>query len=247
MRIGLKCYNTHHAVKGGFQRQGDFELSVVPIEPLPRPETLSDAAYERLAGNLMDGAYSPGDSVTTRGIAAELGVSATPVREAMLRLVQEGALEMRNARSVVVPKLTHAGLNEIYCFRTLLEPMLAATAMQFPTNGLVAKLEDIMCRMIKAYETKDYRTVFRENRSFHFHIYDRSNMPFVISSVRAAWLRIGPTFRLLYPNASNPSDAVRIHTYAIDAIRTGDANGLSAAIRYDLARGETILKKVIPA
>src|SRR5215472_18250466 len=92
---------------------------------LPRPETLSEAAYERVAISLMDGAYVPGDRVATRGLATDLGVSATPAREAMLRLVNEGALELRNARTIVVPTLTAARLKEIYCVRHALEPMVA--------------------------------------------------------------------------------------------------------------------------
>src|SRR5215467_10884462 len=97
-------------------------------DALPRPETLSEAAYERVATSLMDGAYVPGDRVATRGLATDLGVSATPAREAMLRLVSEGALELKNARTIVVPTLTAARLKEIYCVRHALEPMAAEQA-----------------------------------------------------------------------------------------------------------------------
>src|ERR1700694_3247592 len=95
---------------------------------LPRRETLAEAAYEQVAASLMDGAYVPGDRVATRGLAAELGVSATPAREAMLRLVGEGALELRTARTIVVPALSARRLKEIYCVRYALEPMAAEHA-----------------------------------------------------------------------------------------------------------------------
>src|SRR5215471_5961271 len=159
---------------------------------LPRPETLAEAAYEQVAASLMDGAYIPGDRVATRGLASDLGVSATPAREAMLRLVSEGALELRNARTIVVPTLTAARLSEIYCVRYALEPMAAEHAAPHITEEHMRKLERAQERMRVAYDRKDYPAVFRENREFHFRIYGAAGMPLVSTFIKAAWLRIGP-------------------------------------------------------
>ena len=212
---------------------------------LPRPETLAEAAYEQMAASLMDGAYVPGDRVATRGLAADLGVSATPAREAMLRLVSEGALELKNARTIVVPTLTAARLKEIYCLRHALEPMAAAQAAERLTGEDIRRLERSQERMGAAYARADYRTVFRENREFHFRIYGAAAMPLVLSFIQAAWLRIGPTFRLLYPTLAVPADALRIHDAAIAAARAGAADQLRDAIGEDLRRGEVLLGKVI--
>jgi DNA-binding GntR family transcriptional regulator len=214
-------------------------------EILPRPETLSEAAYERVAANLMDGAYVPGDRVATRGLATDLGVSATPAREAMLRLVSEGALELRNARTIVVPTLTAARLKEIYCIRYAFEPMAAQEAAPNISDDDVKKLERTQERMRAAYDRQDYPAVFHENREFHFRIYGAAGMPLVSTFIKAAWLRIGPTFRLLYPTLAVPADAIRVHELAIAAARAHDATKLAAAIHEDLARGERLLSRVI--
>ena len=193
----------------------------------------------------MDGAYLPGDRVATRGLATDLGVSATPAREAMLRLVSEGALELRNARTIVVPTLTAARLKEIYCVRFALEPTAAEVAAPKFTNEDTAKLERTQERMCAAYERGDYRAAFHENREFHFRIYETADMPLVMTFIQAAWLRIGPTFRLLYPTLAVPDDAKRIHEIALAAIRNHDGPALAAAIRQDLQRGEALLSRVI--
>jgi DNA-binding GntR family transcriptional regulator len=214
---------------------------------LPRPDTLAEAAYEQVAASLMDGVYVPGDRVATRGLAADLGVSATPAREAMLRLVSEGALELKNARTIVVPTLTAARLKEIYCVRYALEPMAAEQAAEYIADEDIRRLERGQERMRAAYARQDYRTVFRENRDFHFHIYGAAGMPLVLSFIQAAWLRIGPTFRLLYPTLAVPADALRVHDAAIAAARDRDGAKLREAIHHDLQRGEVLLGRVIPA
>jgi DNA-binding GntR family transcriptional regulator len=216
-------------------------------ETLARPETLSEAAYEQVGVSLMDGAYVPGDRVATRGLATDLGVSATPAREAMLRLVSEGALELRNARTIVVPTLTAARLKEIYCIRYALEPMAAEGAAPNITDDDLKKLERAQERMRAAYDQQDYPSVFRENREFHFRIYGAAGMPLVSTFIKAAWLRIGPTFRLLYPTLAVPADAIRVHEAAIAAAGARDGAKLAATIREDLERGERLLSRIIQA
>jgi DNA-binding GntR family transcriptional regulator len=216
------------------------------LAALVRPETLAEAAYDRVAQSLMDGAYVPGDRVASRSVAADLGISATPAREAILRLVGEGALELVNARIVAVPQLTHDRLKEIYALRYALEPMAAAEAAEKLTDEDLRRLNRAQERMKTAYDRRDYRTVFSTNREFHFCIYTASGMPLALSFMRATWLRIGPTFRLLYPSLAVPADAVRIHEQAIAAARVRDGKALSDAIRNDLARGEALLTRVIP-
>src|SRR5215813_10720346 len=131
------------------------------FDVIVRPETLAETAYDRLAASLMDGALIPGDRVASRNLAADLGISATPAREAMLRLVGEGALEMVNARTIVVPELSSARLNEIYLVRLSLEPKCAAAAAKRLTDADLRGLERTQQRMINAYATRDYRAVFR--------------------------------------------------------------------------------------
>lgn len=95
------------------------------------------------------------------------------------------------------------------------------------------------------YRRGDYRMAFRSDGEFHFRIYEAAEMPLVVSFIRAAWMWIGPTFRLLYPTIANPDDAIRIHAEAIAAIKAHDAAGLAAAIERDLLRGEGLLRQLL--
>jgi DNA-binding GntR family transcriptional regulator len=216
-----------------------------PPRLLERPATLAEGAYEIIAANLMEAGYVPGEKLATRNLAAQLGVSLTPAREAVLRLVREGALEMLNARTTVVPTLSPQRFREIYCIRHSLEPTVARIAADRLTADDIKALERSLERMTGHYRRGDYRMAFRSDGEFHFRIYEAAEMPLVVSFIRAAWLRVGPTFRLLYPAIANPDDAIRIHAAAIAAIRAQDAAGLAAAIEKDLLRGEGLLRRLL--
>jgi DNA-binding GntR family transcriptional regulator len=221
-------------------RRSEFEP-----EALERPITLAEAAYESVATSLMEGGYVPGDRLVARALAAQLGVSLTPAREAVLRLVSEGALELRNPRTIVVPTLSPQQFKEIYCIRHALEPTAARIAATQLTSEDVKALERLLERMTGHYARGDYRQAFRSNREFLFRIYAAAGMPLVLSFIQAAWLRVGPTFRLLYPTLAVPEDALRIRAEAISAIKAQDPDGLSAAIEKDLRRGEALLSRLI--
>ena len=216
-----------------------------PPRLLERPATLAEGAYESISASIMEGGFVPGEKLATRTLAAQLGVSLTPAREAVLRLVREGALELFNARTTVVPTLSQDRFKEIYCIRHSLEPKVAGIASKHLTGDDVRALERSLERMVTSYRRGDYRSAFRSDGEFHFRIYGAAGMPLIVSFIRAAWLRVGPTFRLLYPGIANPDDAIRIHTEALAAVKAKDGTGLASAIERDLVRGEELLGRLV--
>ena len=148
-------------------------------------------------------------------LAAQLGVSLTPAREAVLRLVSEGALELRNPRTIVVPTLSPQQFKEIYCIRHALEPTAARIAAARLTGEDVKALEQLLERMTGHYARGDYRQAFRSNREFHFRIYAAAGMPLVLSFIQAAWLRVRSDVSVALSNArgagGRPSNSCRSH------------------------------------
>src|ERR1700687_2218832 len=104
----------------------------------------------------MEGGHVPGDRLVARALAAQLGVSLTPAREAVLRLVSEGALELRNPRTIVVPTLSAQHFREIYCIRHALEPTAAKLAARHLTDEDAKVLERSLERMSGHYARGDY-------------------------------------------------------------------------------------------
>ena len=92
---------------------------------------LRNSVYDALRQRFVTGKFMPGSSLSTRGVARELGVSQMPVREALSRLAAEGAVEIRSKRRIVVPLMTAARFKDLLRCRELLEPEAAAAALPF--------------------------------------------------------------------------------------------------------------------
>ncbi|RWM45502.1 GntR family transcriptional regulator [Mesorhizobium sp.] len=215
------------------------------FERLAPSKTMAETAYDRVSELLMDGAYQPGDRLVTRAVANELDIGLTPVREALLRLAGEGTLDQVNSRAMTVPILSAARLVEIYKLRLALEPMIAAEAIDKISVAAFSNLEASMVAMADAYKRQDYRAAFKQNRRFHFAIYQAAEMPFVLNVIRSAWRMVGPMFRQADPGAADPKEALEIHSGVMDALKRRNAAQLRSWLCQDLKRGRRLLRSLI--
>lgn len=167
--------------------------SLDELPPLRR-ETLGDQAYAALRDRLAAGELAPGERLSLRSMAAALGVSVMPVREAVTRLVVDEALEVMPNRSIRVPETTLGKFRELTEVRKAVEGFAAERA------ATEAGAEDI--RTIQSHEVAfraeafapepDMRAVIRANRDFHFAVYAAAGLPSLTTIIEGLWLRIGP-------------------------------------------------------
>jgi DNA-binding GntR family transcriptional regulator len=215
------------------------------IRPVERYDTLADRAYEQLRHALTTGSFHPGQKLTIRKIAAVLGISATPARDAIARLLSERVLESGPNRTVSVPMLDRDKVRQIYLLRTALEGMAAELAApKFDSAGIEA-LERTQIALIAAMDRNDYKRVLAENEEFHFGIYRRSEVPLLVEMIGALWLKLGPSLNFLYPSYNHTRKGVSHHLATIRALRAADAAGVRAAIEADLRDGEQELGKAL--
>jgi DNA-binding GntR family transcriptional regulator len=200
---------------------------------LPPENTLHAQAYDRIKEALMTGVYRPGQKVTIRALAAALGVSATPIREALRRLVGDGALEILPNRTVRVPVLTRTRLEEITSIRIRLEGLAAARAAERMSDAEVAALDKLQLEMAAARDRRDFQTYMAANESFHFTVYRAAGLPSLLRLIEAMWLQCGPFMNVLRPTMRG----IDLHSEAIRAIQAHDAELAQAAIEQDITRG----------
>lgn len=207
------------------------------MEPIERSDTLSDKAYERLREALMSGTYKPGDALSIRGLADTLGISATPARDAISRLLWERGLQSGPFRTVLVPKLTKESLGDAYEVRLSLEGLAASLAAPRYTDTDVAELEAIHKGHVKAVNGRNYRAALAANESFHFHIYERANNELLLEIIRGVWLKLGPSLNLLYPKYVQTRQGVTHHEEIVSAMRKRNAGLARKAVEADLRTG----------
>lgn len=197
--------------------------------------TLNDRAYAALKKGLISGQFKPGQVLTIRQLASRYGISATPVREALQRLVAEGALELLRNRSVAVPPLTRDKLTDLRRIRCLLEGHAGELAMAHlkPADA------DRLGRMIEAIDAdiaaNNAASYLRWNEKFHFLIYERAGSPLTLRIIQDLWTQAGPFFNGLFEDSGYLREANVGHRKILDAIRRGDSSAVGRSIAWDIS------------
>jgi DNA-binding GntR family transcriptional regulator len=199
-------------------------------------ESLKQRVYRTLRARVMSGAVAPGLPITINGVADDLGVSAMPVREALHRLVADGALEYLDNRRVRVPEMTLPKFEEIIAARTALETLAAVRALPHIDDARQHRLQMIDSQIDEAYAANDLLGSTELNFLFHRTLYEPAASGVLLNLMESVWLRLGPFMRLA---TAKLEESYRIdrHAEALDAIRNNDPKALSAAIEADIQDG----------
>lgn len=209
----------------------------------PRPDPIPaahDRIYRGLRSRIMYGEIAPGQALTLRGIAAEFDVSMTPAREALRRLVAEGALSLSQSGRVSTPELTGDRIEELAALRSLLEVELASRALPRAHIALIDRLQTINARVTEDIHRQDAVAYIRRNLEFHRTLYLRAQAPAMLAMAETVWLQLGPTMRSLYGRLKR-KDPPYFHRLIIAALKAGDEPGLRLAVRSDVTQGLKML------
>ena len=209
-----------------------------------RPQDLTSSAhdrvYRRLRTRIMHGEIEPGAALTLRGIGKEFEVSMTPAREAVRRLVAEGALFLSNSGRVSTPELTSERIEELAALRALLEVELASRALPRAHMALIERLQTINGTIAEMVAKHDDVGYIRANLEFHRTLYLRAQAPAMLALTETVWLQLGPTMRALYARL-NRTEVPHNHRLIVAALRAGDEPGLRLAVRSDVTQGLRML------
>lgn len=205
-----------------------------PVQPRKVPS--HEVAYTQLRDMILFGQLSPGQSVTIQGLTEALGSGMTPVREAIRKLIAEGALDFRGNRRVCVPDLTDTQLTELAYARLTIEPKLVEMAARNLTPQIAGELDAIDAAVNAAIQAGDIPSYMRHNHMFHFTLYKQANAPILLTIAHSLWLRFGPSLRVVCGRFGTSSLPDR-HEQALAAMRTGNAPQLVSAMTKDIQQG----------
>ncbi len=207
------------------------------LAPISRHSSLGESAYVTLKDSLIRGAMQPGTKLTLRSVAEVLGVSTTPARDAITRLIGEGGLINAGPKTVIVPYLSLPDLDEITAIRLSLEGLAAEQASSHVTEADIHELENLQERINRGLNEGRYTDVLDANKDFHFLIYRRSGMNRLVTIIESLWLRMGPAFHDLYPEFAQSRTGVSNHLWALRGLQDRDAAAVRAAIENDIRSG----------
>lgn len=223
------------------------------MKPVDR-ESLQQQSYQALREALMKGRFMPGDTVSLRNLAMELGTSPMPVREAVQHLIAEGALVLRPNRTYAVPDMTRKILRELQHLRVILEGSVAEAAGPRIKAEQLSHLYELQGQMRAALAMGDAKRYLIKNQDFHFTLYRSSEMDIAVNIIETLWLRIGPSFNLLMagPRAAESDrkqsgSLIDHHEAAMAAIVARDPGALRTAIEQDIIQGMEFIIESTPA
>ena len=200
--------------------------------------TVAPHAVPGLRRALISGDLVPGDRIGQEQIAASLGVSLAPVREALATLEQEGQVTYRPRRGYFVTELDIADLHEIYELRALLEARAAVAALAQLDADAIERIDLAARDCADAAGAGEIAAELEANRRFHFGILDAPDQQHTMRLIRLLWDST-ETYRAYYYNAPEARrQSLRAHDRIVAAIRSADADRLVAEL--DRHRGEAL-------
>lgn len=206
-----------------------------------RQVNLREIVYGQLKDAFMAGYFAPGDHLNLRELAHHFETSITPVREAVRRLVAEGALVDAPARALRVPPLRRARLIDLKRARIGIESMVTELAVERAEQEDIDRLEAILDEAV-ARVPKSPVDELHSNRQFHFSLYRLGGSPTLFRVIESLWLQYGPFLNLIH-HTIDPDirGTQKDHRRILAAASEGDATAAKAALVEDISRSFDIL------
>ena len=202
------------------------------------------SVYETLRDQLLFGELAPGQAVTIQGLVEDMGAGMTPVREALRRLIANGALHMMGNRRVTVPTMSLADIEQVEFMRKTLEPHLAGLAVENMNDGLIDDLVNQDNALNEAIAQGDIKAYLLNNYLFHARLNDAANAPILKATVDRLWLRFGPSLRVVcgrYGTLNLPDK----HADLLLALKDRNQAAAEKAMAEDVAQGMMQIRETL--
>jgi DNA-binding GntR family transcriptional regulator len=206
--------------------------------PPARRVTAQQLALEHLRDRIASGDLRPDARIRQEQLAAELGTSVIPVREALKTLEAEGQVRYAPHKGYQVARLSLDELTETYLIRRLLEDEIVRIATPLLDDERFAELDRLMRTMEAASASGDTSTMIAANRDFHFTIFGAARHPRMEDFIRMLW-QSTDAYRSVYYTDRRARDRVNgEHLSIVAALRAGDVD--RAVRELDEHRGHAV-------
>lgn len=190
--------------------------------------TVSDSVYDWIKEAIIQGEFQPGEHLAQERITERLGVSRTPVRDAIKRLEAEGLVLVKPHCGAVVFDISEEQLTEIYEIRILLEQYCAEKACRLATDEQVDQVEQLSFRM-QEYPSNS-RQFMEADRIFHRGFCSISGGTSSIEILETLWTRCDAFKAIYYSLDGKARDTLNEHAKIVQALRDRDASAMKRAI-----------------
>jgi len=210
-------------------------LTAIDAEAL-RTRSRADFVYESLRDAISDGRIAVGERVREEEIARNLGVSRTPVREALQRLHQRGLLVFGNGRGLVVAELSQHQVLQLYAMREILEGSAARFAAQHANATDVSILYRLQKDLAEA--KPDALLLVTLNRRFHQAIYEAAHNQYLMQTLNMLHDSLALLHNATFRVPSRRSESDEEHRRIVAAIEKHDPDAAEEAARQHIRQAQ---------
>jgi DNA-binding GntR family transcriptional regulator len=220
--------------------EGWTEASV-QVRQVRQSATVNEQVLEALRAAVITGELPPGTLHSVHTLAGQLGVSRTPVREALIKLAQLGMVRFERNRGVRILQTSLHDLEEVFALRLLLEVPAARRAVLLLTPGTRRELRQVYAAMEKAASAGDEYRVWEHDRQFHRVLLEASGntrLAEYVDSLRDLVLSSGVSSA---QRSRSLEHILAEHHAVLERVEAGDADGAAEAMRRHILRTAELL------
>jgi DNA-binding GntR family transcriptional regulator len=220
----------------------------VEMTTLDRVDSLAERAYQALREQIATGGLAPGERVTERGLGVQLGVSATPIREALRRLEQERLVERVAARQLRIAAHSDQTLRELMYIQAVLRAATARIATSKISDATLDEMDEIVDELERDPETSDPEHQLSLATRFDALLHDAAGNQVITGLIDTAsifgWALRLRAVRAMHDRPEIGLSRIREHREIMTALRARDADRVETLMRRHLTTGiDYVLKQ----
>ncbi|MBW1785359.1 MAG: GntR family transcriptional regulator [Deltaproteobacteria bacterium] len=195
------------------------------IESIAIPSSLKEIAFQAIKKAIVSGTLKPGNLYSEPVLAKQLGISRTPVREALLDIASRGFVEYVRNKGFRVKVLTKVDIRHLSAFRRGLEATAIREIMPCLTDATLKEMEAIHGRDMQASRAKNWDAFVKVDREFHIYLCSLSENPYLISAMERVRDLIDWACYLMANPSQRFSEALREHELIFEKLKERDLEG----------------------
>jgi len=239
----------HHHFQGYRSPSGEAPPEAASASVLPplKAKPLQEMVMDELHRAIFSGRIPPGERIMAQEIARNMGVSRTPVREALSRLEAMGFVSAFKGGGFIVSDLSLSDLEEITEIRLLLEVTAARKAALAPSRETIHRLERYYLGMAQTSHKSTIKEYLEWNQRFHHGIYRSIDRSFYYQLIEIVWHRLSP---YLYITLNNEEDVdwgrdLNRHRLMLEGIKERNPDKISRWLSEDIKEVDSLVKETV--
>lgn len=210
-------------------------MHVIEKVRLDRSRHAAPQVFEKLREAILSLELTPGTVLARNVLAEQFGISQTPIRDALMRLGEEGLVDIFPQHATVVSRIDVRAAREAHFLRRSIELEIVRGLAQRAPEGLAGRLQAQMALQTTLAAAQNYRDFVAADQEFHHLMYEAAGVPGLWDLVRRMSGHVDRLRRLHLPTAGKTEAILRDHQAIAEAIARQDPEGAQAALRAHLS------------